>query len=200
VHQRWQAWHRELLDPYVPPATERHLIARGVARLHCLRQAAGEKRAARETKQLLDGYFRRTGRCKAILDIEDISAELYALGRGKVGKTGILRLREDGIVYFDPRAMRDALRKASLAAGGIGAEPENHLDQKALDAATSADEADLRAALLDQCDEIDQLIIENWDSTDVAVAKQVDLTPQAVGKRRKKILDMANRLRSRTRE
>lgn len=193
--RRWKSWFREALNFYEKPTTERHVIARGIARLHCLRPANGEQAAARQAKRLLDAHFRRRGLgAGANLDPDDIISELYTIPQGRLGQTQILRLREDGNLSFDGRRMRDVMRKSKFALQRPGTDAAE-ADSPAPDLASTVDAADSLAALVGQSDSIDQVILANWDSPDVEIAKDVRISPQAVGKRRRGIRERAKRLR-----
>lgn len=185
----WLRWYDAILNPRVPPASDRHQVARELARQHCYPPYVGEEPALKKTRRLLDAYFQRIGHGGANLDVDDVSSEFYILDPHEL--TAVIRKHDDGVFRMDPRAARDALRKARHALQRPSGDSSSTPDGTAADPRYQAEVGDQLAALLDKCDEVDGTILANWGSADVEVAKLVRLTPQAVGKRRRKILNRA---------
>lgn len=193
VRDRWRHWYSATLDPNLHLRTERQIVAREVARTHCLRKAKEDQAgvASRKAKRLLDAYFKRKKLGPANLDPEDVLGEMHALGSGQIGKSRILQLAKDGLMKFDARAMRDTLRKDENATSRPGADPGEGLvaDDDAKSPFELVAGAEHLARLLDSCDDIDRAIIADWEVKDTAIAPSLGISPQAVGKRRKKIIE-----------
>tara|TARA_R110002072_G_scaffold162687_1_gene314787 strand:+ start:8910 stop:9923 length:1014 start_codon:yes stop_codon:yes gene_type:complete len=197
IRHRWLNWYRELLDPYEQPTGNRQTTAHALANQHCLRPANNEQGALKESKRLLDGYFRRKGRGKANLETDDILSELHTLDRGQVGKARLLRLREDGRMEFDARKIRDVLRKLRHSSAGTEL-PGTHdsLEASGSDVSQQTEYAELVMKLIDLCDDDQIAIVNDWESSNAHLAKQLDVSPTTIANKRAKLCSLAARIDS----
>ena len=197
VRRRWLDWYSDVMDPYRLPRSDREAVVRGLALLKCYRETVGEASAAKRAKELLDADLRRRGHGGANLDHEDIIGEMYALGRGEASKARLLRLRKDGLFAYQPRALRDLVRKArhgpSVKPGAVH-DLSGRGQSLGRDPAAAVEVAELRARLLDRCDDMDTFIVEHWDDSNAEIGRNLGMTGQAVGKRRQQIKATAERL------
>lgn len=197
VRLRWLDWYKTVLNPRRAPDDERETIVRGLARLKCFRETVGEEAAMRRAKRLLDRHFLGLGHGKANLDPEDTMQELYTFDRGELAGRKLLTLRKDGCFIYRPEVMADVLRKTKHRASGnsaAGIEVLENTGAGVPDPAYQVEVAELRARLVDECDDRNRFIVEHWEESDSEIGRNLDISKQAVRKRRAKIKESAERL------